>query len=253
MTTYFGRAWRILMMDPGELRQHLSEPNAMAVSLSLAVVAGLIAGLGELTGVGADLTQPSAAERAQQSASAMAAIPGSLPEGIAGIVEPITSEVSMVLTNLSTALESVEPPLGAQTSQVLRSFGAWLSTPFNMLAGLMVVTLPMVLVARWLGGTGTLRNQVSLLLLALLPQALTVLDSFPVAGTLASLAWILGVLALVWSAVILLRGLAVANGVTMGRAIGIVAVAIGVFFVLAPVVVAALTSVLTAIVLRALT
>ena len=29
----------------------------------------------------------------------------------------------------------------------------------------------------WLGGTGTLRNQVSLLLLALLPQALTTLDS----------------------------------------------------------------------------
>jgi len=127
MTTYFRRAWRILMLDPGELRQHVSEPNAMAVSLSLAVVAGLIAGLGELTGVGADLTQPSAAERAQQSASAMAAIPGSLPEGIAGIVEPITSEVSMVLTKLSTALESVEPPLGAQTSQVLRSFGAWLA------------------------------------------------------------------------------------------------------------------------------
>jgi len=253
MTNHFRRAWRILMLDPGELRQHLSAPNAMAVSLGLAVVAGLIAGFGELTGVRADLTQPSAAERAQQSASAIAAIPGSLPEGIAGIVEPTTSEVSTVLTNLSTTLESVAPPLGARASQVLRTFGAWLSTPFNLLASLMVLTLPIVLVARWLGGTGTLRNQVSLLLLALLPQALTVLDSFPVTGTLASLARILGVLALVWSVALLLRGLAVANGVTLGRAIGIVTVAIGVFFVLAPVVVAALTTLLTAIVLRALT
>jgi hypothetical protein len=136
----------------------------MAVSLGLALLAGLIAGLGQLTGLAGDLTQPSPAERALESASAVAALPESLPGALSDIVEPIANDVSTALSNLAHALQSVEPPLGHRVSQVLRALGAWVSTPFSLLANLLVFALPIALVARWLGGSGTLRNQMSLLL-----------------------------------------------------------------------------------------
>ena len=253
MMTYARRAWRVLLLDPKELRRHLSAPNAMGVSLKLAVAAGLLAGLGELAGIGGVLTDPSPAERVQEVASSVAALPETLPPVLAGIVEPLVEDLSTVLTDLAGVLESVEPPLGGGTSQVLRSVGGWLSTPFGLIGGLLVFALPIMLVARWMGGTGTLRNQTSLLLLAVLPQALTILGSFPISGGLESLADILRVLALWWSIAILVRGLAVANGVTYSRAAGMVGVALAVFFVAAPVFLTTLASVLAGVVLRALT
>jgi hypothetical protein len=125
------------------------------------------------------------------------------------------------LQGASEAIVSVQPPLGQNASQALRAIGAWASQPIIALTSWMTLLLPVLLVARLMGGRGSLRRQVSLVLLAFLPQALLFLSSFDLepGGAADTVAAALRVGAALWSLVLLVAALAIANGFGRGQAI----------------------------------
>jgi hypothetical protein len=253
MTNTVNHLGGILLLRREAYLRQASAANGVGLSLSMVAVAGLIAGLGQLAGAADVVTHPSLVDRMEETAAALAHLPDAMPPAVASVVEPFAEEVSAALEESAGRLEAVEPPLGAGTSRALRAIGTWASTPLSLLAAMLSLAVPVMLVARWMGGKGTLHHQVGLVLFAAIPQALTVLDSFPNSGGLASLAKVLGAVAFVWGAAIFLRGLALANGVNTGRAVGFVAVALIVFVVVAPIVVGIVISILVAVTLGVIT
>ncbi|HMK09121.1 MAG TPA: hypothetical protein VK449_08850, partial [Anaerolineales bacterium] len=167
-----GDFWKILLLRDDALMTIRRSRGGFSLSLRLFLLAGLIASIGVLAGGLAQAGRTTTSDRLQAAAASVTQAASGpwmkyLPRLSAGLVA-----LSDRLNGAATAVESVQPPLGSRTSQAIRAFGAWASQPFLSLAAWLAGILPFVLAARLLGGQGTLRQQVSLLLLAFLPQAL---------------------------------------------------------------------------------
>jgi hypothetical protein len=125
---------------------------------------------------------------------------------------------------------SLQPPLGKDTSLVLRATGRWLQIPLMLLANWLTVSMIIFLAARLFGGKGSLREHVSLFLLAFLPQALAVFNSFSALSSGFALAGqVLLVVAWIWGFLILVVVLNVAHDFNRPMAILLAVLAFTIF------------------------
>ena len=213
--------WKFMILRPEAFDSLRGSPGSMWLSLRLFVLAGLIGSIGVLASGWAEAGQSSASDRLSAAASSVESAAGAWPSRFTPRLADAMTAIAARLEGAAAAIRSVEPPLGLQNSRALRALGTWLSQPFLSLTAWLTAVLPLLVGARLAGGRGSLRQQVSLILLAFLPQALVFPASFSLepgsASAMALTAVRLG--ACLWSLVILVTALGIANGFTLGKAV----------------------------------
>jgi hypothetical protein len=236
VTDFFRTYGRLLMLNGDSFEGLRQSKDGVLFAFKLFVMVGLIAGIGTLSGARELLQTPTVAERAYQVAEDVSTWSGQLEGFVGRVAAGPALSVTQWFTDLGATLESFAPPLGVQTSRVIRLIGEWLTTPLTLLAAWMAAILPVLLVAKLMGAGGSLRALVVLLLVSAAPQVLTVLGSFPLpeASAWSAAASVLQFVALFWGLAILVKGLSVAGEVDQRKAITIVAVTALVFYILIP-------------------
>ncbi len=145
-------------------------------------------------------------------------------------VNEIPEQADSIIRAAQSTVETLEPPLGSRFSQTIRLFGQWLSSPFVIMAGWLPLVLLGLLVAKVLGGKGTITQHLVAASLAVAPAFLLffsfaslsgLADSFSVtvAAAMIFLGRILALLAFVWAFLILVKSLSVAHEFSYWRAV----------------------------------
>ena len=237
MSSLWQNYWKILKLDrePFDLAKQASD--GIWFALKLFVIVGLIAGLGKLAGLRQVLERPTLAERAGNVALAIedSATNIQLPR-----LAALAGDVGEMFRSIESMLKTLQPPLGVGPSRTLRLVGDWLATPFEMLSSWLGFIIIIWLIARFMGGQASITQHVSLLLLAAAPQVLTIVNYIPLSpGVVNAPAGILGrilsLVALIWSVVIVVTGLAVAHDVEQRKAVKMLAVFVLLVFVVLPI------------------
>ena len=104
-------------------------------------------------------------------------------------------------------------PLPRSLKAFLQALGGWITAPLLRLGGWMGYAFWVLLVAKLLGGRATLSQMLGCTALYVAPQILTILQVIPCLGA------ILGFVAFVWGVVIYVKATAVANELSLGRAL----------------------------------
>ena len=104
-------------------------------------------------------------------------------------------------------------PLPRPVKGFLQALGGWISAPLLRLGGWMGYAFWVLLVAKLLGGRATLSQMLGCTALYVAPQILTILQVIPCLGP------ILALVAFVWGLVIYVKATAVANELSLGRAL----------------------------------
>ena len=237
MSSLWNNYWKILKLDPEPFDLAKKATDGIGFALKLFIMVALIAGLGKLTGLGQVLEQPTLAQMAGEIAQ-------TIDEAAANIQLPrlaaLVGDGAEMVRSVQGTLETLQPPLGVGTSRTIRLIGNWLATPFEMLSAWLGFILVIWIFARFMGGQASLAQHVSLLLLAVAPQVLTIVNYVSLQPTVANaptgiLGRILSLIAIIWSVVIAINGLAVAHEVERRQAVKIVAVFVLVIFVVLPI------------------
>jgi hypothetical protein len=104
-------------------------------------------------------------------------------------------------------------PLPGPVSAFLQALGGWISAPLLRLGGWMSYAFWVLLAAKLLGGRARLSQMLGCTALYVAPQVLTILQVVPYLGP------VLGFVAFVWGLVIYVKATAVANELSLGRAL----------------------------------
>lgn len=104
-------------------------------------------------------------------------------------------------------------PLPRPLKAFLQALGGWITAPLLRLGGWMGYAFWVLLVAKLLGGRATLSQMLGCTALYVAPQILTILQVIPCLGP------VLGFVAFVWGVVIYVKATAVANELSLGRAL----------------------------------
>lgn len=226
MTNALRFYWSVLMLDGATFeRIGADEARGFWTVLKLLVVVGLVAGVGQLAGFVGIREQVTWAERTAQWAEDVTewtqGMPTLLANALSGVVE--------IVDGLARTVAELDAPLGARASDLVRLIGGWLSAPLNLLAVWLVLGMVVWVFARLMGGQGTLDRHLRLVMLAAAPQLLLVVGSLP--GSLfAGLTPLATAVSLIWSAVILVVTLSIAQAYSWRRAITTLLVAVVVVF-----------------------
>jgi hypothetical protein len=216
-----GDFWRFMLLRTEAFDGLRRSPGSLRLSLQLFLLAGLIGSIGILAGGLADAGQLATSDRFSAAAASVESTAAGWPSRFTPRLASAMTAIADRLEGAAAAVRSVEPPFGVQTSRTLRAIGIWFSQAFLSLTAWLTALLPLLLVTRLAGGPGSLRQQVSLILLAFLPQALVFPASFGLepdsTAAMALTAVRLG--ACLWSLLILVTALTVANGFTRGKAV----------------------------------
>jgi len=124
---------------------------------------------------------------------------------IAGSIE-VGLDIGFEIAQLPT-------PLPRPVKAFLQALGGWITAPLLRLGGWMGYAFWVLLVAKLLGGRATLSQMLGCTALYVAPQVLTILRVIPCLGA------ILGFIAFVWGLVIYVKATAVANELSLGRAL----------------------------------
>lgn len=159
------------------------------------------------------------------------------PQEVADLTEQVNAipeQADGIIRTAQNTVVALEPPLGVRFSQTLRLFGQWLATPFNVLADWLPLVLVGLLVAKLLGGKGTISQHLVAAGLAIAPAFLlffsfaslpALADSFSVtvAAAIIFLGRILALLGFLWAFLILIKSLSVAHEFSQWRAVATMA------------------------------
>ena len=152
-------------------------------------------------------------------------------------------QVQDVLEITQQELETLQPPLGVTFSRLITFLGDWLSTPFQLAATYLPLVLVALLVAKLLGGTGTVTQHIFGMALAVAPLFLMFLTfandlgaavpattqySINVAGR------ILGLIAIAWAFLIAVKSLSVAHEFSRWRALAVIGLTYATIYLLVP-------------------
>jgi hypothetical protein len=173
---------------------------------------------------------------------------GLTPEAI----ERLSSQISQapdvaqsILDEAQAQVERLEPPLGVRFSRLIHFLGRWLSTPFAVAVAYLPLALVAMIAARILGGRATLKQHLVAMALAVAPAVLLFLTyagnlspGIPVTSALGIqlVGRVLGLIAIAWIVVILVKSLAVAHDFSYWRAIASLALAYVLMYAVAPLV-----------------
>lgn len=159
-------------------------------------------------------------------------------------IDAAPEEVNQVLADLRAGVEQYHPPLGVRFSRFMHMFGEWLATPFVLLANWALFVLMLLVAAKLLGGSGTIRQHLTGMLVAAAPLVLLFLTYVPTVTPMLPLSFNLAfdyvgrILALVgigWAALILLKSMSVTHNFTIWRAAGAAVLAWSMIYIVIPV------------------
>lgn len=231
-------AWRkynaILRLEAEPFLAIKQAQDGLWWALKLFFAIGLIVGLGKWADL--RLGRPTLAERVQtldsqvervgtqieQAGANMSGLSEQLlGEPIRGIGSFLTRDVTEFLTGLGTRVLALEPPLGVRPSRIVKLFGDWVGTPFQLVASWLPYTLLVLVIAKLWGGRGSLRQHLSLTTLAVAPQVLGVLTFVPQTSAMGIALGILGrslsLVAAIWSLAILLKAVTIAHEIELKK------------------------------------
>ncbi len=231
MATVFSCYFKILTLDRGAYLALKENGESLWLSIRLFMILALIANLGSLAGIGQVIEEPTLVERLQQMASVARAEADRYPL----LVGEWFQGIATILDQASANLVEIQPPLGVRPSRVVRLIGGWLNAPLKLLGGWMGAALAVWLAARMMGGRGSLRQHISLLLLAFAPQVLCFGRYLPaglappqaVVGLLVVTTW-------VWSLIIGVYALAAAHDFAIRKALLVLCTSFFVFVMAIP-------------------
>ena len=144
------------------------------------------------------------------------------------------------LSGFRILIETVQPPLGTRFSRFTIMVGAWISTPFAIMAQWLPLGFVLLLTMKALGGAATLRQHIVGLLLTGAPLLLLFFTFVPnlepalpsVYNSACGLfGRILAIIGVSWSALILLKAMSVMHGVSMWRVLAAMALTALLLFV----------------------
>lgn len=222
MQSIWRNYWVILMLGDEPFEAVKTAKDSLWYALRFFAVITLLASLGILVPIRGIVEAPTLAERITLLGENVEEAGRDLPRLLARPVESLAAKIE----GLAAGVSEVQPPLGPRASKIVRLAGEWLSTPFLLLSAWMGWLLWVWFAARMLGGAGSLREHLSLSLLAVAPQILTFLNYTPQVESLTVLRNTLGLVATLWSTIILTQALAHAHSIDQGRALGVLAVSL---------------------------
>ena len=242
--------WKILLLDREPFEKLLGKRDAVWFALKICLLVGLVAGLGKFGAIPQIRQQTGLIQWLDTLTARVETIPENLPPFLAQIAEQPVYRLLQGIAQFQATLRTFEPPLGRVASGLVRLVGSWLATPLFIMSLWLPGILFVSVCAKWMGGPASLRQCLSLGLLALAPQALTIARFLPNADTapLATIASILNAIAIVWSLAILVLAVAVANRFSAGKAFQAVAVALIIIYVALPAAVATLLGLIGAVI-----
>lgn len=199
--------------------QHVARADALKRGLTLLVVVTLLAGVISLVvnivngmrpaDVEANLEEFQASvESFLQNARPYLDLPPDFEEGFREGLKAVRPGIE-----IGENIAALPTPLPKSIGVVLTNLGILLSSPFNRLAGWAGYGIWVLLAAKLLGGRATAAQTLGATALYAVPHVLDILGPVPCLGAL------LGLVATVWGIAIYVKGLAVANEFTIGRAI----------------------------------
>ena len=232
--------------------------DGLWLALKLCLIVGLIAGLGKWLGVrttwaGLEWVQdlPTVTEQVRATSKSMVHLSAQILSTAVTLPYPplqqllfafsdfLQTGVTDLLANLETELAELVPPIGERPSRIVYQAGDWLSTPFEWMAEGLLFSLIILLFAKLMGGTGTLTEHLSLTALAVAPLVLTFFHHIPVDAPLVGFALgifsrTLNLIIWPWTALILIKAIAIGHELSVWRAIATLVVAYVVVYVLMP-------------------
>ena len=255
LSTYSG----ILQLNHETFAAIQSANQSIAFALRLVIVVGLIAGLGKVVGWRTVLAEPTIPERIEQASLIVdqlefllvETVPSRVPLGLEVLlsveieelyysrVDALIVQVRAYLGQAQLVATELTPPLGIEQSRLVRLFGDWLATPFELLAAWAFFALITLLLVKTIGGTGTLPEHLNLLALGAAPYILMFVAYLPDVGQYAlatqPLGRFLALITALWATAILVKALTVGHQVSAWRALGVVVAGAAIAFVLLPI------------------
>jgi len=157
--------------------------------------------------------------------------PAQLGERLAAL-QISAAEVDALVTAVRTAAVNAQPVLGPRPSRVIRLGGEWLASPLTIAANWLFIVLALLLVARSLGGRGSIREHLTAALLATAPGILMIglfvpavagAMGIPMALALHLFTRLVALVGLIWALLLMMRTMATAHDFSNWRAIGAMA------------------------------
>jgi len=189
-------------------------PDAFRRGLTIVLVVGLIVGgvLGVIALIGEILTPP--AQQIAQAREGFRQTFGNFSSAMPPEVSrQVTESFEMGLRIGERVTRETKSPLPEPLGVIFRRFGAIVSYPFGWLGGLIFFGALVHIFAKLLGGRGTIAQMLGVTSLTVVPHLLDVL------GFIACLGALLGLIAWVWGVLIYVKGVAVAQEMSTGKAI----------------------------------
>jgi len=247
-------------MDTETLLRFKYAPDGLIRALQLFAVVTLVAGLGILFGIPAQLEQAVLYEELDEAQALVDRVTGSiepylqqnipflasredLADAIGSASEAVGETINDLLLTAENEAEALSPPLGTRLSRVLRQFGRWISVPFAILSNWLLLVLVAMLVAKMLGGRAALSQHMTAVLLAAAPLVLLLPSFIPYLGGIMPITFAYGIglfsriIALVgyaWALLILIKGLSLAHEFSWWRSASVMAVSWFVLYALLP-------------------
>jgi hypothetical protein len=222
MQPLFSQLLDVVALKPKGFEAINERRNSVAIVFSCFVLIALLMTFGQLSEVSARVQKPDMVDFLDNLTVRFEGIGAAYPRLLGDIMDNLAEKSQ----EASAFIVSMQPPLGKDTSLIIRAVGRWLQTPLNLLVGWIGVASTAYIVSVFLGGKGSPREHISAFLLAALPLSLGLLNSLASFGQkfeLASSAIV--ILAWVWSFAIMVRGMTVAHKFHIATAILITALA----------------------------
>lgn len=208
MAVIFRQYLDILLLRTEAFESIRNASDGMAQAIRLFVLVSLFAGLGSCA---TELRPTPALESASAQFEQMIGVLASVFD-LSSQDRGLLTELFELITDIVLRLIDVEPRMGRLPARLLSALGGWWGTPLRWLAFGFNYTLAVLLAAKLLGGTGTLKQHFSLTVLFAAPFTLTVFRFVPYCSLpLLLVAWM-------WGLAIYIKGISVANEIGIGRA-----------------------------------
>ncbi len=232
-----------LILDTSTLVRLKNAEDVFRKGLIVLVAVSLLVGLvGFGVDVAAKLRAPSLADQRREAqrgfAEALKYLP---PETINPETERMIRDYFEAGLDIGFGIAALPTRLPRPVGSILEALGGFVSAPFKRLSGWMLYTLLVLVAAKLLGGRATVQQMLGCTALYVVPHLLNALGALlkliPCMGP--PIASLLGLVAFVWGIAIYVKATAVANELTIGKAI---------FAVILPILVLVVLVVLVAIV-----
>ncbi len=212
-------AWDALRFRTEAYAQHVARADTLKRGLTLLVLATLVAGaLGFLVNTIQDLRTIDPAVQRQEAQEMIREFTSSMAmmRQFFDMPPEVSEQMSRSIQSgmdIGLRINALPTPLPKPVSRSLENLGAFLTHPFARIGSWLGYTLWVFLVAKLLGGRATIPQMLGTTALYAVPHVLDIL------GMVRCLGGLLGLVATLWGIAIYVKGVAVANDITLGRAI----------------------------------